>query len=518
MAANDFLKTEHPVYEANKVRWLTLERRLRGGHAVLDELTAFDWETGLKASHLDDRKKQALYFNFADIFVRVVGGHLMRQAPPPDSKLQFGNLGVVERSNRSAPPSQAELVYYNTDGVGMDGSQWNPFWSTALGKSSACGFRWVMCESPAVQPVTGQDEINGQRPYLLSLSPLSVTNWNFVDGQLEFAILRTTVRTPKLDEKGAMTGNKPVPRYLLMTRQGFEGFGIQFAGGGWWHFTAEGVQDTTSFGDWTSTGGLIPLWQLFWERDEGDEEKPEIARSGIFDLTQLAISYMNLSSAADYDAWDSAASLRFVLGASEAAFNLMASKILEGSKYVPVPSEADRPAPTITDSSAGAVAAEVFNSIFERKRSEARELAARESSGSPDASGASKDAGFVDIKAPILTRLASELETAQNTAIFFLEKRFGYPNPMGYVQWPREFDLEPLIDDIEEQLQLEIRTGYHSPTLASRLMVDSARERRLIKDAADGDVIEKEYMDAVTKSLAQKDAQANALASAGIVE
>jgi hypothetical protein len=178
---------------------------------------------------------------------------------------------------------------------------------------------------------------------------------------------------------------------------------------------------------------------------------------------------------------------------------IIAAKIKEGSKVVPVPRSKDPEAgdPSITDASAGAVAAGVFDLLLARKREEAKELAALLATSTPDSSGESKKAGFTDAKSPRLALVATEMETAQNIALHFLELRFGTTTePEGAVRWPKEFDLQPVINDIQEFFDLGVLTTVRSPTLDGKLMLQAAEEKGLISDEdEDYDKVRKELID-----------------------
>src|SRR6185312_11906367 len=159
--------------------WEQNERRFEGGHRVWDELWIFDWETQPLAArgtalrdvkplpkrtrrtkdewldfsplgpgdHYMRRQEAAIYVNFMDSLATDVVGHLFKQAPAPQVGLDFGRLGKVRRKEDIDEPTQAELIYYNTDGVGVDGSQWDSFWSTQLKLAMVTGFRWIFVEA-----------------------------------------------------------------------------------------------------------------------------------------------------------------------------------------------------------------------------------------------------------------------------------------------------------------------------------------------------------------------------------
>ena len=542
----EWLGSKHPIYLDNEDMWRRMETRFYGGEPVLEELREFDWEVrhrtemgvddeqqrqALRESgwfnnetdHFQLRQRMSVYINFGDLFSRTIVGHLMRKRPTPEEGLDFGTLGAISTED-DGEPSQAELVYYNADGVGNDGSQWDNFWGSASRHAMSTGHRWIMVESPISAPATRADEIEGVRPYLVEYGPLDVTNWFFAGGHLQFAILVYHERNPRI-ERDRLEGNDPEKRYLLMTREGFEGFGDEFAGGGWFRFDADQkplweesstrdeddeIEPSSAMGEWSSTDGEIPMFPLFYERAKSTPSHAAMSRSGTVEISQAAIAYMNLSSAADFDVWDAAQSMQFILGADAEGYNLAIAKMKEGNKTIPITinKKTGNP-PTIYDGSSGAVVAQTFETRLGRKMEEARELAALEATSAADSSGASKQAGFADIRAPRLALMASEVEQAQNTAIHFLEMRFGNAAPTGSVEWPREFELTPLMDSIRELFELQVLAGVESPTLTTRAMMAAVRSKGLATDDKVEATIEAELQESADAALAEK-TQANA--------
>lgn len=535
MPGLDWLDTEHGVYEMHADRWRINERRLRGGEAVLEELRPFSWEYteavsggpdvkalqdsssqsgGSTTEHYERRQAEAVYVNFPDMFATAMTGFLLRQAPEPGSALNFGTLGEVGRT-RTDKPTAAELVYFNVDGAGNDGSQWDAWWLSVYRRAFATGHRWLFCEAPMGGASSEQDWLEGRRPYLTEFSPLQVPLWHIEDGVLKFAVVRFYRPSPKIEE-GTMVGLNPEDQhYMLLVAQDYEGLGDEFKGGGWWLFDPE--KESVEFegegeahGDWSMTNGQIPLWPVFYDRDRGTTELPSFSRPAITELGQLAVSYMNLGSAWDFDVWDAGGSVQLLLGTTKEAFNITAGLLQRGNKMVPVPQgDGMTSIPQVYDASLGAVSSEVFTKRLESKRDEARELAAMESTATPESSGVSKRAGFADLKSPRLALMASELEQAQNTAIHFLEMRFGNPQPQGSVAWDREFELIDALDEIRELFSLEVLSKLRSSTAGVQGMMKVIRERGIITDDKMLSTIEGEYQ----KSAGDRDTAAAAEAT-----
>jgi hypothetical protein len=509
--ARDWLKTTHPIYDLWRDAWMRNERRLRGGEAIADELTRFDWET-VGGDHYKQRQSQATYMNFPDMFAADMCGHLMRARPTPGSGLNFGALGEIPKQRNFKEPTFAELVYYNTDGVGNDGSQWDNFWDSVERWAMATGHRWLMVEAPARKAdgvPNKQDVIDGLRPYLIHLSPLAVPWWNISQGRLDFVIVNINRFKVKI-ESGKLSENQSVAYKLLMVRTGCTMLddADTYSTGGWWLYDDDGelVIDPIAGpqqGDWGKTSGAIPCWPHFYQRDDGapvlDDKKvvrmqTALSRSAITDLGNAAVAHMNLGSAADFDAWDAGMSMNFMIGVDESAWAVALDAMTRGSRWIPLKRNPEtQQNPVVQDASTGAVPSTVFATRLEAKRTDAMLMAVQEVTSVPDSSGASKQAGFTQTKSPRLALMASELEASQNTAIHFLEMRFGFPAPTGSVSWPRDFDLGDVLDRIEEHFSLEKLTGLKSPTLGAKMMTQSVIQRGLVTDDADLKTIEGEY-------------------------
>jgi hypothetical protein len=531
MAKREWLQDQHPLFKLREGEWRRNERRLRGGVSVLPELRRFDWETpcpsgtvgefsatldagelssGLAnkdkvgtltkyqpGEHYTMRQSQAMYVNFPDAFMAMLTGHLFRKRPTMDKGLSFGSLGKIRPERVQANPTNAELVFYNTDGVGNDGSQWDTFWADVTRWAGATGHRWVFTEASVLPGVTQRDVFEGKRPYLTHISPLDIYNWDFENGRLSWAIQNLPPKSAVLGSDGKLDRANS-KRVRLYVRKGFTGFDadgeIIFSGGGWWTFDSQGTvsAEPGDVGTWDGTKGAIPMWVHYYERD-----KDRMSRCATTELGNAAVAYMNLDSAASFDAWDAASSLQFLLGVDPQAFEVAMEKILDGSKYIPVPSSGEpgttKVVPTVQDSSAGAVTADVFTKRMSAIRETVREVTGLEVSGTPNSSGASKDAGFGEGKAPRLALLASEVEASQNIAIFFLEQRFGSAAPQGSSTWTRDFDLAPVLDSIERLFDLQKTSGLMSPTMSAKLMMIAAKESGTLTSAEDQATIESEF-------------------------
>jgi hypothetical protein len=512
----EWLDEKHLVWQENVDEWVQNERRLEGGHAVVSELRRFDWEVSEDPEQgYQLRQDMATYVNFPEMFADTISGHLLDNI----GDINFGGMGEVVRKSDQAVPSRAEQIYYNVDGVGNDGSQLKAYIAAAWKRASATGHRWHFVEAAKGLPGNRENELAGQRPYVIEFSPIRVTNWDFAAGTLLWAIVRVPVVQRKVQDGVFVQGGLG---YMMVVRKGvtvFDSDDLRYNKGGQFFFdeTGEDLADMNT--NFDGVKGEIPMIALYVERSKGTTEIAKISRCVVTDLGNVAVSYMNLSSAADYDAWDAAKSTAFICGASQDSYNLAMNMFKSGSKYAPlegVVNSAGQMSPvSVVDSAAGAVPATIFKARLEHKLEEARWLAAREAIGEPGSSGVSKIAGFGEAVKPRLVMFASELETWLNALLYFFELRFAV-TPSASATWVKEFDLLALTDKIMNQFNLEKLSGLRSPTLGARAMVDAAEENGLMTDDAESEVIRQEYLDAGERAVANSQAAADMMAAAAV--
>lgn len=480
----DFLDTQHAVYRKNVASWKREEQRLAGGDAVLSELTQFDGES--TASFLA-RQKKATYVNFPKVNATTVTGRLRMHAPTPGKGLDYGRLGEVRTRDKIDTPTFAELVHYNVDGTGNDGSEMPVFFDAVDVRAQATGHRWLFWEAPER---TGNGSVSlaqvqqGFRPYVVEWSPIAVPNWYIRNGQLQFAIVRVETNEPFANGIASDRNNG----YYLLVREGYTGFGEAFAGGGWWLFNAD--KQPLRSGQWSpQLRGQVPLWIHYGDTGTGTSDWPAISQSSTMELGQIAVSLMDTISARDYDAWDAASSKLYFLGADPTVMAAVGAQVQARAMMIAVP-----PAPSTTgdqktehivsiyDSSAGAVSSNVFSTIIEGKFNEAAQQSFLQATSVPDSSGLSKDMGDRQSKSPMLARRAALRQASENTFLYFGELRFGFASPTGFSQWPTDFELRPLLDDIERALDRLRRTQLRSATLEVDLTMKGLEEDGLVTD------------------------------------
>lgn len=483
-----FLDQVHPIYTAWKDRWRTNEILLAGGDDVLDYLRRFDWEKDeTKDGAYAKRQDESIYLNFPDMYAGTITGHLLRFAPRPD----FGALGSINRERDPANPTQAELIWYNTDTPGDSGTEWDTWWMDVTRRSMATGHRWLYCEGPEEDALTMLREQQGYRPYLVEFSPLDVPMWYFNrQGRLEFAIIRFNDYNPRRTSSGDMqVYSAQQQHYLLVVRAGCWRLGEQFSEGGWWTFNPDKeLLDHETFAD---TFGEIPMWPHFYQRHKGTRKRAALSRPGLTEIGACALANMNILSAANFNAWAAGMGVEYLLGVDDEGLSIAQEMRDRGDRLIAVPPNEDTGTnPTIQGSAAGAVPAEVYKSREEAIWSIAKTVGVIEATSSvstsatgqagPGQTGAAKQASFIQNQVPRIVHVAQNLANSQNQAIFWLELRFGYMQPKGSVDWPNQFELVELVDRIESFFNVQKVAGINSITLDAEAMVKFAEEKGLI--------------------------------------
>lgn len=499
-----FLRNEHEIHAAWAEHWKWLEQTMKGGPHVKTLLRRFDWETD-GGDSIKQRQRTATYPNWPYLFAATLAGFLTRSAPTPN----YGALGEITAAD--TPVSQqtrADLFHFNVDGMGGMGSEWNAWWVERIVSAATYGFTWLHEEAPGLASAgnrTGlrDQELKGIRPYAVEWTPLSVWDWHFgPTRQLEYAIIRYRERVVK--QEGDSFNANLTERFYLHTRRGWDGFGPDYAGGGFWLYDDKGniVQrnGVDVQGTYDSMDGEIPIHPFFGLRDRGTTDKPAIARSMVEELAAMAEGYMNLASARDFEVWDAAKGMEYFVGMDKDAFNLAMDKIAAGSRMIPIAATIQHPSPSVVPSSLGVVSADVFQGAQDIKKADAAEASGIQQNAGPDASGISREADFASAKAPLLALVAAEIQSAQNTMIYNIQRRWGVGQAAlaGGVTWPRKFELVRFQEAVQQIFDAAVSVGAQSPTLFAKGITQLGQENGTIGTADEAKTIEKEIRDGYT--------------------
>lgn len=495
-----FLDQKHPVYTAWFDRWSANEARLAGGDDVIDELRRFEWETDTsEEGFYFKRQQEAIYTNFPDIFASAVTGHMLKLAPKPDQGWSVPNLGKV--TGRSATPTQAEQVWYSVDNPSGAGAEWNQWWADVSKRAMATGHRWLYVEATKEASLNRAREQQGYRPYLVEFSPLDTYNWYINERDvLEFVIFRYAdpgplvingyLAPPPINSRG----------YLVLVRAGCARLGPDFEQGGW--FTFDALKRPLDYETWLDTAGEIPVTILYYQRSKGTPLRPAMSRPGTTELGQAAIAMMNMTSSANFNAWDAGGGVDYLNGIDEDAFAEVERLAKLGGRRLPLPPNSETDVvPTVSPSSLGAVQANVFKAREDAIWAAAVRLGIIEAAGQVGgsgngSSGATAEATFSAAQGPRIVWFAQNLSVAQNNILRYFELRYGYTKPTGLTNWPSKFDLVPMVDRIRGFFETERLSGLRSKTVDSIAMTMAAEDKGLIVDPNQRAQVLKEYEEA----------------------
>lgn len=482
---SDVLSSEHATYKkfgGDAGLWAKNERRLRGGEDIFEELFPWDYETKGTGAH-KNRKDRAVYVNFPSRMAEKFVGHLSREAPRPGESVSFGPLGEISITPEGEL-TRADMLYRSADGTGNYGSDWVSFWDGAQKRAMATGHRWIITEVPSVELGVAQtlaDEEAGQRPYLIEYSPTQVPDWHYDNGVLEYLRVQFASRTPTV--KNGKFEAVDEQRNVLYVREGYQGLGGGFQGGGWWVF--DGDEKLLDQGDWALTLGQIPAVPFFYEKD-----KDTFSRSGTTQIGQIAVAHMNLGSAGDNDAIEGGIRRMWGLGIQAEEHTQVVKQIKEGSRFVSIPgTSAEGRNPQIIDS-ASASANEAVESRMNRHESEAAFLSMDELRTGANTSGFARQMEFFNVKSPRLALMARHRSAAENAALRFCILRWGESDTSSaYIKWKPDYDPSPVIKDVSEIFTMLTERGVQSKTLDS-LLVKLALEDKGLSLGEVGDEME----------------------------
>jgi hypothetical protein len=513
------LNTPDAHWQEHHEQWERDERRLYGGDAVLEELTKFDVED---ATSYDLRKRTARYNNLPDRHMSLIAGHLLRVMPDIDFTGQWGK--VRKRSEVNGVPSLAEILTYNCDGIGQDGTQLRTWIDGVVKRAGATGYRAVLVEMPQLTtlaeirrralgivtdpaagaaeraaqaeaddallstPLTEADRAAGWHPYLVEISPVAWIRRGFTEGTLDYACIREKVPTEASTANNWATEEDGL--YVLV-RAGYDRLGNMFRIGGWWLFR---TSDFTIIrqGRWDKTQGMIPLTVALAEHNLGTSLDPTIGRSLTMELGQIAVDLMNARSEQRYNARQAAKSLLFLMGCNADVQTQVVGQMVAGSIVVAVPpienAQGAPIVPTLQFGSNVALDTAVYTNIIGEGLTEAKEIMLTQVTSDPGSSGESKRAGFEEGVSPFITRSAGALETWVNAVLLFYGLRAGVADP-ATVTMPREIEIRDVKADIDALFDTIAKSELDAPSLNAALLVKKADDMSLLDSDKRADIL-----------------------------
>jgi hypothetical protein len=498
-----------PVYTANIHTWRANERRFRGGRAVAAELTPFDWEVRNRIGHYRHRQTKIVYDNYPARYVESITGHIVRE----DLKVEWDSLG-----DPASDKDLAKLFNESVDGTSKDASSFSAFAKEQIGWSIVTGHRWIFADSTREPGRNIADAKAGRRGFLSGISPTIVPDFHYVDGGLGYFILRIARRSPSINARNQWSSGEIV-HHILMTRAGFDGFGNEFKGGGWWEFDDKSDLVPGGSGNWDSTEGEIPVSLLYYARDDYDAKldtddpyiglnslpvtgkaaernaalaplflnDTTISRSGTEVLGQIASVLMDIRSAHVFDVLDGAKGIQWMLNVGQKAHGIGMKMLAEGSRWPALPpaqggSQGAAPPMQIVDSAAGVMSSQAFAAITEPLVNLATGMAMLEALGAMDASGVAKNVTFQHREGARLADVATEGEQSFRTALGYLAARSGLKNWQGSVSLNKKFDLTEFGERLLALFNAETLAGIRSETADSEGMAQLVKELRIATD------------------------------------
>jgi hypothetical protein len=167
----------HPLYEQQSEHWKKLIDAYEGTGGFRDGsyLYRHDRESDTK---FINRCRMAKYFNFAEVIVDTFRDSCLRERP----------IRAVEDKN-------LQNILKDVDLLARD---WDSFIRDQLTLSLVYGFSDVLVEMPSFDPnlIRSRADAENQniRPYLISLHPLDIVNWDYDRYGLKSVVIRETTR------------------------------------------------------------------------------------------------------------------------------------------------------------------------------------------------------------------------------------------------------------------------------------------------------------------------------------
>ena len=507
----EITKSEHPTWTKYQKIWEKNEKYLLGDPSVYEDLKKYVWELAGDLAGYKERKEEAIYINFMELMMEKFTGTLLEQPGTPD----FGTLGDHEQEG-----SSAHVVYRNFDGVGEDARGFHAFWMDTISLAWATSFRWIFVEATTQGAKSKADEKAGLRPYVTDYSPVSSPNWHFANGELQWVYFKLKPRNLRVEGNKFKDDSKDA--FYVLVRQGYQGLGEEFAAGGWWMFDEKGQEiegdSGPMHGDWSKTGGKIPISRLFYVRKKGTDITPPSSDGA----RRLSLQHMNVLAdllndihfsgsrqtffTVSIEQWDALVNPKDATGESsheDSKEGGAADSPIYG-RHVPIPAVPgvdNKFHDTGAVSASGTITAGL-NAIVER----ITRFMLREISSAPGESGESRRLMSLDGLSPKLVHIASNLEETVTTTIRFVEMRYGNATPAGFMTWNKRFDLRGAVAKLREIVDLMAASGFTSKSVVLRMFLRVLKEVgfELDKEDGDGKITEESIRAEIEASLASE--------------
>lgn len=438
------MQKKHKEYQRLRPEYDFLRAAYMGGPAFLAR-NLFRHEPRETQSDYKRRLERAVYPNYVRPVIRTYRDHIFRHEDG------------IERPEGS--PQYMEWLL----NVDRRGSEANRFWGGILSRQLLYGWTAILVDSPKLRPeikTLADQEALGELPYLVHVSPRQIVDWN-LDEEGAFKWVR-------IEEKAARgTGPMEEPEDYLR----------------WRIWTREEWMVVTEEGDIEAQGthdlGRVPMVVSRFENPEEDDHSNELAGVGF--MTDFArINRMIANKTSEVDSFLSknmlqilTVSVSYMAQMGEDADQAMT---LGDGSVLQFPQEGESPQFIAPDVSGATQAFEHIQMLRWELFRIATQKDIRAQAGVTGESGISKMVDFEEQNA-VLSSLADGIQVAEQDATDLWMRWQGQETTKGEeIDYPDNYNLRSLMEDIEIAVQVQGLYGQTSPTFMTEYLVGMARK------------------------------------------
>lgn len=408
---------KHPQYQRMERIYRFFEESYKGGSEYVGAKNLFK-HTFEDQEGFTERKERAYYYNYCAPIVNAYNSFIYRQKIQRD----YGAL------------ADDELFQLFLDDADKQGNSYDEMVRNSSNWASVTGIRYWLIDKPEEKADTKKDEIENELyPYIVHLSPLDVLDWGLDKyGRL----LWVKVREGTGDSEDFKAETEEVERYRVWYRDRWELYEI--------HKEAN-ERKAVLKDEGEHPVGEVPIVQVVHF-----SEQPMTGGSLLNDIAYVNRAIYNWCSLLDEILYRQTFSQ---LVMPEDPKNPISSQALGTARGLGFPPDA-RHAPHFI--SPDASQAEVLMDQIERAVEEIYRLATL-SGGSgveKDASGVSKAYDFT-ITNNTLSSKAINMADAETRALKIWAKWQGVDDPGISIEYPREFDVIALSEEIENLIKIQ---------------------------------------------------------------
>jgi hypothetical protein len=422
------------------------------------------------------RLQRAVYPNYVRPVIRTYRDHIFRHEDG------------IER-----PEGSAQYMKWLLN-VDRRGTEANRFWGGILSRQLLYGWTAILVDSPKLRPevqtLADQEEL-GELPYLVHVSPRQIVDWSLDEsGAFNWA---------RIEEK-ASRGTGPMEEPTDYLR--------------WRIWTREEWMVVTEEGDIEAQGthdlGRVPLVVTRFEAPEEDDHSNELAGVGF--MTDFArINRMIANKTSEVDSFLSKNMLQ-ILTVSISYMAQMGEDsdqeiALGDGSMLQYPTDGQAPQFIAPDVSGATQAFEHITMLRWELFRIATQKDIRAQAGVTGESGISKMVDFEEQNA-VLSALADSMQVAEQSVTDLWFAWQGQETAEGEeIDYPDNYNLRSLIEDMEIATQVSTLYGQSSPTFMTEYLVGLARK---ITDDVD-DALMRTIREEIETNLANRVAEESTL-------